>query len=498
MLKFVGAPFIRLSALSECAMFYMIFCLLIYYLAPLILCKLRGTLDVNILRVFLDENRELQNLNKLILDECEKIIDESKYYFAAESAKYRSAKNGSHKMAIALLSNRKEFLFRRESLDEQNRTLELLKKLALKGKLHPANRMPKYIAILAKLVLIAWLLCVITYLFSVVTAPMVMGSLLDFQVQFNFPMDVIAIFEVEFIAIVSVQLLQFWAGLHVLVFGDQMYTVLKLKKMLKQCIEASCLFHELQMTHDYYPRRTYIGSLPSTGLQYDLLASKRMNERRHRSELAEVEIMRENFQRGLILGEENASRIERMNENLLRMLANYRIFVRQFKPLKEFFSQLTFYIQAIHIIYPVILTIHVPYMSRRDCILVIAFLWINTIVHDFAFLSICAYHAQCSHLQKLMFALLARIDQLQDLSLRDSLIYDPFIVSLLRRELDHLDLAALRISIITFGSPMSYIFILRVYFWMGILSVYALFAYETKTGRYADGMADSSIFGFLI
>lgn len=520
-LRGIGAPFIDMTFFIECGLIFSVVSMVCYYAAPMIICKLKGPFSIGLIRVLIDENYDCQNVNQLILDEIEHIIQFSGQCLT-ESFKdaYNIYQDGNN---MILEQDRSESInyvqsnfALQHSITSHNNTVKLLKRLAQSGKLHPANRMPKWISTISFLFKLGWITFGIFEL-VVLFVLIIISDHLKYARMETGLMDIISY--VEFISLISCGtiLAQTWLVLYFYAFVDQYYIVSKLNKRWKTCIEANgrneSLIEDIELSErkprletpfkkDRLTSSLFQTNSPSWNLpfksqhRHSSTNFNRNHQQSYRNSLWLLDDIGSSGGKPIQLPANESAIIEEMNENLLELLASYRIFVGQFKPLKEFFSRLTSYIQAIYILYPLFAIAHVHYIDRYLCILLVGEVFAYVVIYNSTLIPVCAYHAQCKGLQETLFTLLAHIVELQNRGLtKNYIVYNPYIVSLLHREIRFPRLALRRISIITYGRPLSYMFVLRVQFWASILAVYALSTIKTQSNG---AIGNTAIWGILV
>lgn len=471
----IGSPWREVSMLVECAQVFLILNTVIYYVITTIYCRFIGKLNISLARFWFDEKREQDNIIELILDEIDKLIQISRHNLVKTVKDYHSYvlnKNGVSKTNNNPNSNVKFNPDVQALFEEHHSTVRLLKRLALAGSLQPSNRNLDWI-FLTRILYVT--LYSIFFLFSFLGGLVLVffvPSYIDVPVGDSLT-DSIAFIEVLIMGMESSMLVSLILSQLIVVFVDQSYEVHTLKKRIDNCIKTNEILHQelvIMSSNDSHNLGQCTDQKHVPKQQY-LAPPQQVFDKQSTSNQSQL----------------IQSHIDSMNENLLNILMTYRIFVRQFQPLRHLFGLLLFLYTSIYVIYPILIIINVPYLSRIKCLVLICLLWSCVVVYNISTSPICLYHAHCNHLFKQLFSLVAHVDEIQAGAFPsppyvDSndlcRTYNPSLASLLRKEIHESDLAIRRVSIMILNSQFSFRYVLKVIFWTGILTVYALTSNE--------------------
>lgn len=498
-LDFIGAPFMELSFAVECMVVFVVWNALTLYSVTMIYYKFVGPINLSLFRMLLDEDREQHNVSKLIIEELEKLLFSSRCYLAKAifrcSKERRRAPTGRVSTSKAYSATREKMLqvcpsslahLHKETFVSQlfaghHLIVKLAKRLAINGSLQPANRTPNWLS------RISWIYILIYCSFVSVGFPVIpiIFSPYGAKLLFNYtvstaPMDRVSLIELNLMAYLTLIVAAFGIALLIIVFIDQAYLVYKLRQLTDECVSKNSKILLLLV------RQQHMGNLQQKQQQQ---AEKAVISFEQVAEAIKV-ALNDDWQ-SLEMA------FEQINENLIGVLLHYRIFVRQFQPLRHLFSFVAVLMTSFYVLYPIYGLPHLSYMDKSSRKLLVAIFWAFVLWYDCATSPICLYHAQCHHLYKHLFRLLAHVDAMQSLGPKEVPIYNSHIVALLRREIDDPELAQSRVSITLLGSPLSYKYLLRMHLTTLILSLYAVSLQET--GSFKGGSTDGpSIFGLFI
>lgn len=457
-LGFFGHPFKNMAFSIECAQVFVSAGLIAYYGATFFYCKFIAPVNFSFVRVLADEKRELRHLDRLFDEEHDRAIciayftcaneeEESKKPPDPDDERYEMTSN-KHQFNNYNRSNYRSFVW-------------LLKRVTRGDSLVPDYRRGNWVAKMR--ILYTYSNCVLVPVVFFLnralesawnqsrlgqTEPATWAALWC-HVELNF---------MCYLQLIMVHVTTFFMFCLSL---ERSYAALKLGESIERCIiENGRLIHrEIGQQKQHNHLAGTIGSLAPT-FRLPPLRNTQRTYHQHKRNYCQWEI-------------------EQINENLLRIVMEYRIYVRHILPSTHFNSHIvtitTCYLAAM----PLFLILHAPYWNTENCITIICFFWLATFWHDSQVMPVCYHNARVKHILRSLFNLMAHITK-YDTRITDAtkggnpLIYNPFIVNMIRREIIEPEMFIDKLSIKFFNAPLGYKHLLTMHFWTALLSVYAL------------------------
>lgn len=247
----------------------------------------------------------------------------------------------------------------------------------------------------------------------------------------------------------------------IMVFLDQNYAVLKIIEEFRNClVENGILFEQIETLNDlaWLEREQIVLNHPTvvayeqnnrfldTLILPDLVKKVQLtngNQSKHKnkkssiiSELSSSSLDKQDNKSKL------ETKIEELNRNLLRSLINYRMFKRQFLPVRQYHCYILAIIMAVAIILPIFVVLQASYLTKNNLVLLSGPILLFGCWYDIAHLFICSYHALVRQLFQVLFNLLAQLAKYQviDLDLQQRRkflvsVLNPYIIAQFRREI---------------------------------------------------------------
>lgn len=517
-LKFIGGPFAQVRLIIQCVQVFLVWVGATYYSCTLIYYRFVGPFNVSLIRVIMDAKREQDNIDQLIWEEIDKLVRldiQNQPLIAAESnvsynfkplASESSSSGGGgsnrrRKQAGDLSKTIKNYHERRRQL----LIVRSVKRLALTGSLQPPNRQPEWVAKVGVAFASLYTSFIVAGCFQVSGAFAFVFAQYSDHISAA-PIDLLCYTETFVLALLLMAISCIGICLLMVVHFDQAYAAYRLSSMIK---EASVHFAATfaNSCHDLSSQNDWVGHSNCDNWPDDKASTADQRERHQ----VVIDLQRTTDDNSVVVATQFRSmlirrsndywlryRIEQLNEELVKILLQYRIFVRQFAPIRHFFNFLALLLTCFYFLYPAYGILHVPYMSKGKCLVVTCLIWTYVVWFHQVTIPLCVYHKLCKRVYQDLFHLMAQVIKLQSIGLDRLFIFDPQIVTLLQREILNPELAMKKVSVLIFGAPFRYHYLMRMDFWTAFVSIYALSAYETRTSRMvqtsANGDANRSSF----
>lgn len=451
-LAFFGHPFKNMAFFIECAQVAISAGLIAFYVANSLYSKYIAPLNISLMRVLADEKRELRILEKLIRQERKRAIHMAYYTrFYKQIELHENHDNFDEFLEDEMMGNKETTsVF---SLYQYKAFILLLKKIIQNDSFIPIYRRPQWLAKLRRL-LIQGSLGLLLALSGFYQSTMFIWykSRLG-RIEPATWAAILCHVELASLLVVLAILVHVASCMMLCVFIDLSYAATKLRETMDHCIdENNNLIRELRNKQE-----SYLETLPT---------SKRLQTVRIGHNIERQRAKNSKFE------------IEQINENLLRVIVDYRLFIRHILPMRKFFSHNVTITACTFIAMPLFFIFHAPYWNRTDCIMLISLFWVAILWHDLQLVPVCYNNARVNLILNGLFKIMAHIaksDQGDDIN-NNSLTYNPFIVSMIRRETSESKIFIDKLSIKLFNTPLGYRHLLTMHFWAALLSVHAFYA----------------------
>lgn len=478
-LKLIGAPFMNMSFVFECMLVFLIWNVVSFYLSKAAYSKFICPFNSSLLRALQGFDREQANITGLIQNELYILLESSHMYL---SKNFKQPIPISSKI-IHIKTSFERYLSKLTSRDFKS--------------IRPTNREPDFIRKIGTILLSVYSMflfsSILTLIAFVAYGPAYTECKLETSTQ-----AIINLAEFIGFTVISSSVIGIGLSVHICAFIDQIYLVHIMIRDINKCIVENYNIHRelMKLESDYWQdfHKTNKNSTP-----------KRCSRRQSKSACAALVRQKSVYSAIEQKEEEEASRssivgrridqlsqeerylIDRMNENLVKILLQYRIFVSQVQPLQHRYSHSILVFTCFYAIYPLYLLLHVPYMPRKSIIALVVQFWLYVVCYDLLAAPICVFHAQCKKLFRNLLRLLAHISEIQTkittIPNYEISIYNPIVISLLRKEIGDPLLSISSVSIKFLSGSFGYKNLLTVNFWTGLLSLYAIFADEKGSLR---------------
>lgn len=506
-LELFGSPYMMLNFLIE--IIYWILITMAIYLCGFLnfYYRLMAPFDYSLLRAVLDWRNERRLINNIIRNEVEKYIFSSRNFaqVCVEKTKFttrhmqvcsmlhRNGKMQSNRDVWHPIHSAKNEL-RRQLLDHIS-CCNQLKQMALDGSLMPRNRTLRQIRIFTEGIIIFCLLFMgYTYGAAILFG---FGFLLvsDYNIEVTL-MNILVIFQAGILVIVLMAISSFYISLVGANFVDQICYVRHIRNKISECISNNeHYFNQCNLQKD--------NQQVANALNREVATLKRRCTLQlpHRELSEQVSRLDDEFNRKVrkhSLAAMADFNFTQMNKNLLEVIMHYKIFIAQLRPVTRSFGPFLFGCLIIMIVLPFSLRLHVIYLNYTFKLYAMFFSFILASVADVVLVPLCHMYTRCLHLQKSLSSLLAHtLEVTRDASnnqqetsdpisnessldeenpgakqaQRFTRIYDSHTIWLLRKELSHPEQMHSQFSIYTFGISLTYDNLLRVHFWVSLLSL---------------------------
>lgn len=461
-LKSVGAPFIDIGLVIECSEYFLIMGSIALIVATEVYSRWIGPLDIGLLRRILDKTREQVYIDLLIKEECAKALQSSTWLLVSELLIKRFERIEEKVDGIC---SRPKLIgavnaasgSRALRLTGNSCTLaELIEHLKRDNSLNLAHHGDNWLNVISMI----WTWAVL--------AMTIGGFALNFSfilIWFKYyyqpstglsPMDWFGFVEFEIIAALVTFFYAFCAPTMLCVFIDQTYGTKKLRQDLENGIRTNELAYEeinmlLEQKHQFNPNQIF---LQIQDMTIDNESDRYLDEA-----------------------------IERINENMLRIIMRYRLFKRQFFPMKHYYCHAYKVVGVFLTTYPIYVVFHLVYLNGINCLFLIATVWVYILLQNCGSLPVCAYHAQLQHLFNRLFVLMGHVDRIQ----AQRSIYNPRIVSLVRQEVTEPEIEMEKLSVLMFSYVLDYTHLLRLYSWTALLTAYGILVSQRRSDDNING-----------
>lgn len=421
-LRLIGAAYIDFNAISEvCYLYQLGFCIL-GYVQTRLYYRYFCPFNSSIIRNFLRPQREHRNFQLLIQDELERLLESEKIYldYCLVRSRFRYTNSNAHwqseSQKVNVINVRKSCLVH----------LMLLKDV---GHLQPLNKNSDWLRKLS----IYYALINLSFIATGATVIGTFWLVLSFNYQnvqlFLEPLDVLVISELIILEIIAIISCGFYLSVVVTNYIDQIYYILKLIKQFKQLLEENIVSHERLMQL----------KLNSNNLQSD-------------STLFEAQLQ--------------ASTL--MNANLLFVVFQYKIFLRQLYSTMNSNRFIAFFALQAMMFPPVMMYIYSPYIPAQYKTYAICLgFWPITWIDLYLFPISYAF-SRSLDLHRLLLSLLAHGVQVQT---EIGSVYADHTLMLLEREISNSESPINRFSITMFGLSFTYSSLLKFHFWLSIIAI---------------------------
>lgn len=521
-LKSVGSPFIEAHFSVQ---LYAIFLIVVgwsLYINTQINFNHIANFDFSFIRAILDYENELKLFNWFVRQEIDKFIESSRN-FAAISMDRRTQLFGglSYKTTNTIRQHEandtndhnsqqnsitsKIFRDKPMALVEHSILIKQLERMALNGSLLPPNKMPDWIN---KLAYFQYMFSVCFFIYcsmvQVMTSVIFILSLDKFEPSL---LDILTIFEFLMSSFVVIVCAIFYGFIILASCLDQIYSVIGLRKRIDDCAMNNkkklivCLMmmerfevqNDLKLLKNIEKRneehvfggrsggvevapnsldentrnrsQLNLNHLYHTNLD-DLPNIKNLNGQ-HQSLLIKQQV---NYRRGLDIYIESC--FSQMNANLLHSILDYKVFVGQFEPIKRSFGFILIIVSVLMIVMPIMGLIHVPYIDKRVKVFTVSLSMFCALAADILIAIPISYlYTRCLELYQSLSSLLAHSIEV---TTHENIgrIYDRHSVWILRKELAHTDRLANQFVFRFIGLKLTYINLLKVHFWLGLVTLY--------------------------
>lgn len=488
-LEFFGDPFRNMVFFVELVQIILSVSCLVYYISIALYSRFVAPINVSLIRAFANEKRELRLVGKLIEEERRRAI-----HLAYSIRFYRTIDVQAEADLLVDLGDSGFSELRDEesdmyTLDQYKSFVCLLNSVQQDNSLIPINRRPKWLAKLRKF----YACCTACYLFfSFVCAFYALKFIWDSSRlgRTDTKPTVAAILchlELNLMAYCWLSTLNALCFMVSCVFIDQSFATKKLQESVELCARTNSkrieeILGERQQTQAF-PRSPFLWP-PIKKLNSNTTSSSRLDR-----PIAAAAVRIINNRRSKLEKErrEECLEFKQINQNLLRILMNYRIFVRHILPSKHLYNYVVTLVAVFFIVTPIVLISQASYWKRSQCIIVISFFWLATVWHDSMIVPICCHNARVNLLLKSLFNLMAHVAQFEQANHNSQVfIYNPLIVTMIRREINQSELVIDKLAIKFFNSPIGYKHLLTMHFWAAILSAYAFYKRNSTGENLAD------------
>lgn len=442
-LKYIGDPFEDLKMFRECFGVFVVSGTLVAFISSTVYFRFIAPLNFSLIRLFLDEKREQRIIDTLIDEVCFKTTVSSYRYLILTSrsrnCSLKTTKCGpyAHQIThnLTIQADSKQL----KNFDLHNPIAHYLEDLRQQGSFKLPNRKEKWVAVLRR----RFAVFILSDLYPICTIHILY-----------------VLFGYNHVSMTKNPLFELTSLLIMYIFTITTVSVTH---------TSSCFLHCL--ASDQSHAATEIIKLVENCVAQNTIATREF-----------LELSAQLRTEQPILNENSNRLSDYINQNLTSVIMNYRIFVRQFLPIKHYYSYLVTVTTCFFTIYPFFVILHATYLSNNYRFFIILVYWSSLFWYNCQIFQVCVFHAQVQQLFRHLFYLMAHIDRnierFKSMGNRIDAkqIYNPFLVLLLRREISNPRLAIDKLSITILGYPVTYKHLLRMFFWVGLLSIYTLFS----------------------
>lgn len=494
-LKSIGAPHLNASIAIECV--YLTILLLCFntYFVGLIYFKLIGEFDFQCIRWLIDEPNERVACLSSIKREIQRINDSSQvftqisiekctaYMNNSMAAISRQSVNPSMNNRVVLNQNIELAKISQSLYLEHQQQMKQLNYLLNSGHLWPLNRTREWTQTISLLVGVFYLGCISWSVFFDVCLYVLLPKLANFNIESDWPMDYLFNLELVYACAICVLSLIFYMCIVLVCCLDQVMLIQQINKLISDCIRSnSSKFYSFVASElsKFVSTTHTVDSISSEDEVLSLASDKLL-------EMNECCKYSANKKLGNILKCNWEVEIANYNANLLHTFVHYKIFISQLRPLLKPIGVLAFVAISLVILHPLLIRFHTPYVasvelkSRYYIIALITAIFVNTLIFP-----VCYINSRCVDLYKAMSSLLSHTMEVQ-LHLSDLInrfpsvkqlitskstnVYSKHTLWLIRKELQNPDLFLNRFDTRILGLSFTYNNLVRVYFYVGIISI---------------------------
>lgn len=470
-LKTLGAPFINLFMISESITLLLCTTTLVTFMQVHLYFRLRKPYDLSIMRSLLDRNREqLDYVDDLVLAEVEIFISSicsqvNLFKASAEELERNKLLSGGARLSehglserppndlttledsapiplpydLSIISERPRFIGK-VTYRSSKKLLENLRQIACRGYLNPFNknliwlkRSSKMYATCLNLYVIFDIVCLVIFVSMLERTNFFKNRPLELESR----MDYLGLFEffwLCWVLTISVgpQLVNMY-----LVPRDQIYYSGELCKLIRTTILINKINY-LSILREYSNERRN-----SQGKKRNLKTKhKRM--------------------------------IEEMNLRFLHAYLQFKIFVRQFRPIKVVLGWLAILAIELYPVTPILVRLHNQYLDESGRMFSLIYSVSFMVMGAVALIPMTAIHAYSIKLHKLMQSLMVHAVEVElvvnpEGNLENLHIYNTHLIWLMRKELREHEQPMASLSLETFGIRLTYPNYLKLHFYCGLL-----------------------------
>lgn len=474
-LKKLGAPYINFAYICEVGNLFLLSTIVFLSLLPQIYYKNVSPFDFGIIRLLVDEQREFESINALIMIEVQRFIfskcrhiqpktyignlnemlnmkpqpsyatrgsssstfsssnhfsrsrSKSKLTIKSKSKSKSNSKSRSRSDSKLEQNNMEHSLFRHNHL-----LADIIRLQLVQGKLVPFNRLPDWIKearVKYRTYTLGFVAFFIQFWILFLFIVPHQGKFFGLQIETE-PLDLLFLVEVVYFYGFAFMAVGFYLIVFVLNGLDQLKIINELTNQTKLCtVNNRLIFLRIKK-------------------EFEQLKKVQISTNNYSNLMASIDLD-----------------IELMNSNLVLILLHYRIFIAQLKPILRSTGPLALLLLCTALCLPVMLRLHLPYLNFYAKIILLitsisAIFWV-----DICLLPICLWHERNLRLHRSLNKLLAHTVEVQ--SEMDSLYY-AYSTWVLRQELSRSDLLVKRFAV-NFGLDFTYPNLLRVHFWAGLV-----------------------------
>lgn len=497
-LRSIGSPYIDLNFVIQ----------IVYYIlvtssfAVLYIMKIYydvNVFDYSLIRSLLDLKTERRVCNQLIRDEVNRFIYSSWNFTEAciEQSKQFAKEHLFYRHKFEQIYARAEL---QRFLLDHTLTIKQLEQMALNGILLPCSRTPEWVGRLTHWTCF-WNLLILGYAFLVVIFfAFFVFYLLGIDIQFS-TLDVLTIAEAGVLVAIILIAGVFYLSVSIISCFDQIYFVGDICAKIRRCIEQNrhTFYQSLHLMADKHWQKQQAAVIEPPNatpnnlldrfkkrLSLQVLLASSLRRPQPKAATARVRSIKENQQveqqqqqqpcetqpdslraKRLLQIESNYTQ---MNANLLEVLMLYKIFVAQVRPISRTIGAFGFACIVLMFSVPINTRLHSPYFDKNLKLYAMLFGLLLTSVADMALIPICYMYSECINIYRCLSSLMAHTVEITSHPMAGR-IYDMHTVWLLRKELNHPERLTSQFTIHTLGINFTFANILRVHFWVGLISL---------------------------
>lgn len=476
----MGATFLDHSFAVEYDYIYILFISFVTFVETFIYSRYVYPIDLRTIKTIYDRERIIKHYSEIVADEVKKFILSSRNFVITtlnisrldylKQLKLLQYKKDSKKYQISRI------------ISDHYSNIEQLKLMALESKLIPINKRSQWID---NLTIMYNQINSLTFISSVIIFTIFWATQCIYYGVRSGIMDAIHSFTFFVPSAIATLYVFFYFGAIVINTIDYIILAMRLKTIINYLInENSSKIKEIlhsdkqQLSIDdktttsklsIEQRETNIGEHSDSYFVNDNISIK-----------STIKLKKNQTDR------ENYSKYLDLNHDLLFVLIQYKLFMRQLKYNKPTITYVVFCTLQIQIMGPILLFIELPFIKSQFVpILISSFAAFFILIADCNLVPIAFMHNRCLDLCKALFSLMAHSSEFINLETGEY-VYSKHTIKLLSKELSLSEEFVKQFGVILFGYPITYPTLLRLHTLLGLLMVYSL-------SNHAKSMADKSL-----